>query len=69
MMSAPAGQEKRGLLAAPQLFQHWGLVHPNLKPPILHLGRASGPLLIHMRAANFFAQRRLHLQEAPAGPE
>jgi len=41
---APAGLENGGLLVAPQLFQRWGSDWPNLKPLILHLDRASGPL-------------------------
>jgi hypothetical protein len=45
MPTAPAGQEKRGQLVAPQLLQRWGSDHPNLQPPILHLDRASGPLI------------------------
>src|SRR5262249_57549312 len=52
--AAPAGQEKGGLLVAPQLLQRWGSDHPNLKPPILHLDRASGPLLFLQSGCELF---------------
>jgi hypothetical protein len=70
MAAAPAGQEKSGSLVAPQLLQRWGSDHPNLKLPILHLDRASGPLYFSREAAvNFSAPGRVHSVEAPPGPE
>jgi hypothetical protein len=55
---APAGQDKRGLLVAPQLFQRWGSDQPNHKPRIIRLDRASGPLFITLR--ELYACWRLH---------
>jgi hypothetical protein len=66
--AAPAGLENGGLLVAPQLFQRWGSDWPNLKPLILHLDRASGPLFFYHTLRELFHAVSSPLDGGPTRP-